>query len=154
MYKRQQYSREECQRLQKAFGYSYEEVKTSILNMAMNGSEGIGAMGIDAPLAVLSEQHQSLFVYFKQLFAQVTNPPIDAIREKIVTSTTVYVGEEGNLLEQKEENCHVLKINAVSYTHLDVYKRQTESISKADRKWILFEYNGDYEFSGNFQADS
>ena len=68
-------------------------------------------MGIDAPLAVLSEQHQSLFGYFKQLFAQVTNPPIDAIREKIVTSTTVYVGEEGNLLEQKEENCHVLKIN-------------------------------------------
>ena len=54
--------------------------------MAMNGSEGIGAMGIDAPLAVLSEQHQSLFGYFKQLFAQVTNPPIDAIREKIVTS--------------------------------------------------------------------
>ena len=96
-----QYSKEECQRLQKAFGYSYEEVKTSILNMAMNGSEGIGAMGIDAPLAVLSEQHQSLFGYFKQLFAQVTNPPIDAIREKIVTSTTVYVGEEGNLLEQK-----------------------------------------------------
>ncbi len=78
----------------KAFGYSYEEVKTSILNMAINGSEGIGAMGIDAPLAVLSEQHQPLFDYFKQLFAQVTNPPIDAIREKIVTSTTIYVGEE------------------------------------------------------------
>ena len=117
-----QYSREECQRLQKAFGYSYEEVKTSILNMAMNGSEGIGAMGIDAPLAVLSEQHQSLFGYFKQLFAQVTNPPIDAIREKIVTSTTVYVGEEGNLLEQKEENCHVLKINDPILTDTDLLK--------------------------------
>ena len=117
-----QYSKEECQRLQKAFGYSYEEVKTSILNMAMNGSEGIGAMGIDAPLAVLSEQHQSLFGYFKQLFAQVTNPPIDAIREKIVTSTTVYVGEEGNLLEQKEENCHVLKINDPILTDTDLLK--------------------------------
>lgn len=88
----------------------------------MNGSEGIGAMGIDAPLAVLSEQHQSLFGYFKQLFAQVTNPPIDAIREKIVTSTTVYVGEEGNLLEQKEENCHVLKINDPILTDTDLLK--------------------------------
>ena len=62
-------------------------------------------MGIDVPLAVLSEHHQPLFNYFKQLFAQVTNPPIDAIREKIVTSTTIYVGKDGNLLEAKQENC-------------------------------------------------
>ena len=72
----------------KAFGYSYEEYRTSILNMAANGGEGTSAMGVDIPLAVLSKRHQPLFNYFKQLFAQVTNPPIDAIREEIVTSTT------------------------------------------------------------------
>jgi len=116
------YTKEECQRLQKAFGYSYEEVNTSILKMAMNGSESIGAMGIDAPLAVLSEKHQPLFGYFKQLFAQVTNPPIDAIREKVVTSTSVYVGRDGNLLEEKEENCHVLKINNPILTNTDLMK--------------------------------
>ena len=63
-----------------------------------------------SPLAVLSEKHQPLFNYFKQLFAQVTNPPIDAIREEIVTSTTVYVGEEGNILEETPENCKILKV--------------------------------------------
>ena len=90
------YTKEECTRLQKAFGYTYEDVKTSILTMAKNGSEGIGAMGIDVPLSVLSQKQQPLFGYFKQLFAQVTNPPIDAIREEIVTSTTIYVGRDGN----------------------------------------------------------
>ena len=96
---------EERQRLQKAFGYTYEDVMTSILPMAKNGSESIAAMGTDSPLAVLSKEPQPLFNYFKQLFAQVTNPPIDAIREEIVTSTTVYIGEDGNILEEKPENC-------------------------------------------------
>ena len=82
------HTKEERARLQKAFGYTYEDLKTSILPMALNGSESIGAMGIDTPLAVLSNKHQPLFNYFKQLFAQVTNPPIDSIREKVVTSTT------------------------------------------------------------------
>ena len=85
------HTKEERARLQKAFGYTYEDFRTSILPMALNGSESIGAMGIDTPLAVLSNRHQPLFNYFKQLFAQVTNPPIDSIREKIVTSTTVYL---------------------------------------------------------------
>ena len=74
------HTKEERARLQKAFGYTYEDLKTSILPMALNGSESIGAMGIDTPLAVLSNKHQPLFNYFKQLFAQVTNPPIDSIR--------------------------------------------------------------------------
>ena len=116
------YTAEECKRLQKAFGYSYEEVKTSILNMAKNGAEGTAAMGIDAPLAVLSEKHQNLFAYFKQLFAQVTNPPIDAIREEVVTSTTVYIGADGNLLEEKEENCKMLKVNNPILTNTDLLK--------------------------------
>ena len=118
------YTEEECQRLQKAFGYSYEEVKSSILNMAKNGSEGTAAMGIDAPIAVLSKQHQNLFSYFKQLFAQVTNPPIDAIREEIVTSTCVYIGKDGNLLEEKAENCKVLKVHNPILTNTDLLKIQ------------------------------
>ena len=68
-------------------------------------------MGTDIPLAVLSEKHQPLFNYFKQLFAQVTNPPIDALREEIVTDTTVYIGSDGNLLQEKAENCRVLEIH-------------------------------------------
>ena len=70
--------------------------------MAKNGAEGTAAMGIDAPLAVLSDMHQNLFGYFKQRFAQVTNPPIDAIREKVVTSTTVYIGEEVTFWKKKQ----------------------------------------------------
>ena len=116
------YSDEELSRLQKAFGYSYEEVEVSVLNMAKNGTESIGAMGVDSPLPVLSREHSPLFDYFKQLFAQVTNPPIDAIREKIVTSTTVYVGKDGNLLEEKEENCRVLKVENPVLTETDMLK--------------------------------
>ena len=71
--------------------------------MAKNGGEGIAAMGMDAPLSVLSKKRQPLFGYFKQLFAQVTNPPIDAIREEIVTSTTIYIGKDANLMKQKED---------------------------------------------------
>lgn len=79
-------------------------------------------MGIDTPLAVLSNQHQPLFNYFKQLFAQVTNPPIDSIREKVVTSTTIYLGESGNVLEEKEENCKMLRINNPILTNTDLLK--------------------------------
>ena len=94
----EQYTTEECAKLRKAFGYSYEEYHDSIRTMALNGAEGIAAMGVDTPLAVLSKEHQPLFYYFKQRFAQVTNPPIDAVREEIVTSTSVYIGKEGNIL--------------------------------------------------------
>ena len=79
-------------------------------------------MGIDTPLAVLSDKHQNLFNYFKQLFAQVTNPPIDAIREEVVTSTTVYIGADGNLLEEKAENCKMLKVNNPILTNVDLLK--------------------------------
>ena len=116
------YKPENLKRLQKAFGYSYEEVETSIKNMALNGGEGTAAMGIDTPLAVLSDKHQNLFNYFKQLFAQVTNPPIDAIREEVVTSTTVYIGADGNLLEEKAENCKMLKVNNPILTNVDLLK--------------------------------
>ena len=117
-----EYSKEELIRLQKAFGYTYEEYRTSIRNMALNGAEGIGAMGVDTPLSVLSKEHQPLFHYFKQLFAQVTNPPIDAIREEIVTSTTIYIGEDGNLLKEQAKNCQVLKVNNPILTNTDMLK--------------------------------
>ena len=109
-------------RLYKAFGYTYEEVKDAILPMARDGMEPTSAMGVDTPLAVLSERRQPLFNYFKQLFAQVTNPPIDAIREEIVTDTTVYVGPSGNLLEEKASNCTVLQIQNPILTSVDLMK--------------------------------
>ena len=122
------YTPEQRMRLMKAFGYNYEEYRTSILNMALTGSEGISAMGIDTPLAVLSNKHQPLFNYFKQMFAQVTNPPIDAIREKVVTSKTVYTGKEGNLLEDKPENCNVIKIQNPILTNTDMLKIRNMNI--------------------------
>ena len=118
-------SREYCARLQMAFGYTYEEYRNSVCSMALNGSEPIGAMGVDTPLAVLSDQYQPLFHYFKQMFAQVTNPPIDSVREKIVTSTTVYAGKNGNLLQEQPENCRVLKINNPILNDLDLLKIKT-----------------------------
>ena len=90
--------------------------------MAEKGAEAISAMGTDTPLAVLSNSHKPLFNFFKQLFAQVTNPPIDAIREEVVTSTSVYLGKDGNILEEKPENCHVLKINHPILTNTDLLK--------------------------------
>ncbi|MEY8322607.1 glutamate synthase large subunit [Lachnospiraceae bacterium 54-11] len=112
----------ELERMQKAFGYSYEEVKNSILPMAKNGGEAIAAMGVDTPLPVLSATCHPLFHYFKQLFAQVTNPPIDAIREEVVTSTTVYVGTDGNILEEIPKNCNVLRVNNPILTNTDLMK--------------------------------
>ncbi len=109
-------------RLYKAFGYTYEDVKDAILPMARDGAEPTNAMGVDTPLAVLSERVQPLFNYFKQLFAQVTNPPIDAIREEVVTDTTVYVGAGGNLLEEKASNCTVLQIHNPILTSVDLMK--------------------------------
>ncbi|MCR4788733.1 MAG: glutamate synthase large subunit [Lachnospiraceae bacterium] len=116
------YDHEQFLRLLRSFGYAYEEYMEEIQSMALNGTEMIGAMGVDTPLAVLSKKQPPLFDYFKQLFAQVTNPPIDAIREKIVTSSAVYVGKNGNLLDEKPENCHVLKIENPILSDLDLLK--------------------------------
>ena len=116
------HSQDQRDRLYKAFGYTYEDVRSVILPMARTGAEQTASMGTDIPLAVLSEKHQPLFSYFKQLFAQVTNPPIDAIREEIVTDTTVYVGSDGNLLEDRPENCRVLEIHNPILSGVDMLK--------------------------------
>ena len=137
----------ELVRLQKAFGYRYEDVTSMILPMAKNGGEPAGAMGSDTPLAVLSHTHPPLFDYFKQMFAQVTNPPIDALREKVVTSTTVYVGAQGNLLEENSENCKVLKINNPILTETDILKLKAMNVPgfKVQTVSICYYKNTDLE---------
>ena len=116
------YTEEERNRLYKVFGYTYEDINEAILPMAKNGLEATASMGCDVPLAVLSDTHQPLFNYFKQLFAQVTNPPIDALREDVVTDTTVYIGSDGNLLSERPENCAVLQIHNPILTSVDLMK--------------------------------
>lgn len=115
-------------RLYRAFGWSFEDVNELVLPMAKNGVEPTGAMGTDVPLAVLSKKHPPLFSYFKQLFAQVTNPPIDSLREKIVTDTTVYLGKDGDLLNPNARNCRVLEIHNPILTGVDLLK--IEAINK------------------------
>ena len=96
--------------LQQAFGYTIEEIRMLTTVMAENGTEAIGSMGNDTPLAVLSDQNQILYHYFKQLFAQVTNPPLDAIREELVTSIGAFIGSEQNLFEETPEPCRQLRL--------------------------------------------
>jgi glutamate synthase (ferredoxin) len=97
-------------RRQEVFGYTSEDVGRLITPMAIDGTEPIGSMGTDTPLAVLSEKPQLLFAYFKQLFAQVTNPPVDAIREEIIMAVETAVGPEGNLLEARPESARQLAL--------------------------------------------
>src|SRR5271163_4955882 len=109
-------------RRQRAFGYSDEDLRMILGPMASNGEEPVGSMGTDTPLACLSDRPQSLFNYFKQLFAQVTNPPIDSIREEIVMSLISYIGVERNILAEEAENCHMLKLAHPLLTNLELEK--------------------------------
>jgi glutamate synthase domain-containing protein 2/glutamate synthase domain-containing protein 3 len=95
---------------QRAFGYTDEDVRIVLGPMAEKGEEPVGSMGTDTPLACLSDKPQPLFHYFKQLFAQVTNPPIDPIREEMVMSLTSYIGTERNILDETPQHCHTLKL--------------------------------------------
>ena len=97
------------QRLQ-AFGYNFEDLRINLGPMAQNAIQPVGSMGTDTPLAVLSDKPQLLYNYFKQLFAQVTNPPIDPIREELITSTTLTLGSEGNLVDPRPESCRQLRL--------------------------------------------
>ena len=107
---------------QRAFGYTDEDLKMILEPMAAKGEEPIGSMGTDTPLACLSDRPQPLFNYFKQLFAQVTNPPIDPIREEMVMSLISYIGTERNILEETPENCHTLKLPHPILTNRDAGK--------------------------------
>ena len=107
---------------QAAFGYTREEMNMIIGPMAANAYEPIGSMGNDAPLAVLSDQNPLLFYYFKQLFAQVSNPPLDAIREELVTSVETFIGSEGNLFDETPEQCRQLKLKEPVLTNGELEK--------------------------------
>jgi len=116
------YNPETLLRRQRAFGYSEEDLRILLGPMGANGEEPIGSMGTDVPLACLSDRPQPLFNYFKQLFAQVTNPPIDPIREEMVMSLISYIGTERNILDEQPENCHTLKLPHPILTNRDLEK--------------------------------
>ena len=114
--------REMLIRRQEVFGYTSEDIKILITPMASTGNEAVGSMGTDTPLAVLSERPQPLFNYFQQLFAQVTNPPVDAIREEIIMSSDTSVGPEANLLEAGPEHCRQLSVPSPILTNDELAK--------------------------------
>src|SRR6266850_867674 len=107
---------------QQAFGYTNEELKLLIEPMGTDGNEAIGSMGSDTPIAVLSERPQLLYNYFKQLFAQVTNPPVDAIREELIMSTDTSIGPEANMLEPTPECARQIKLSSPILTNEELEK--------------------------------
>jgi glutamate synthase (NADPH) large chain len=119
-------------RRQRAFGYSDEDLRMILTPMASKGEEPVGSMGTDTPLACLSDKPQSLFNYFKQLFAQVTNPPIDPIREEMVMSLISYIGSECNILEEAPKNCHMLKL-----AHPLLTNRELEKLRRVSNRDLL-----------------
>ncbi|MBV9226812.1 MAG: glutamate synthase large subunit, partial [Acidobacteriaceae bacterium] len=117
---------------QRCFGYTDEDIRLLVSPMAANGEEAIGSMGTDTPLACLSDKPQLMFNYFKQLFAQVTNPPIDPIREELVMSLTSYIGTERNMLTETPEHCHTLKMPQPILTN-----RELEKLRRVSRGDLL-----------------
>ena len=117
---------------QKAFGYTQEDLRMIMEPMAVTGAEPVGSMGNDAPLAVLSDQSPLLFGYFKQLFAQVSNPPLDAIREQLVTSLETFIGSEGNLFDETPEHCRQLKLSKPVLTNQELEK--VRAVSRGNLK--------------------
>jgi glutamate synthase (ferredoxin) len=107
---------------QQAFGYTFEDLRIIMGPMARDGVEAVGSMGTDTPLAVLSDKPQALYNYFKQLFAQVTNPPIDCIREEIVTSAETTIGSERNLLKPEPQSCHLIELKSPILTNEEFAK--------------------------------
>ncbi|MBF0546942.1 MAG: glutamate synthase large subunit [Candidatus Riflebacteria bacterium] len=129
---------------QRMFGYSDEDLRMIITPMVVNGEEAIGSMGADTPLACLSDKPQSLFSYFKQLFAQVTNPPIDPIREEFIMSLTSYIGTERNILAETPLHCHTLKLqHPILYnTELEKLRRVSQGDFLTTTLPMLFRVNG------------
>lgn len=129
---------------QKALGYSTEDIDDIITPMAVDGKEPIGSMGTDTPLAVLSDQPQHISSYFKQLFAQVTNPPIDPIRERMVMSLATFVGNNDNLLEEDPKHCHTvaLKHPILTSTELEKLRSIDTGIFQAKTLQTYFRADG------------
>ncbi len=110
---------------QQAFGYTFEDLRMLMVPMARDGVEAIGSMGTDTPIAVLSNKSKLIYDYFHQLFAQVTNPPIDCIREEIITSSVTTIGAEGNLLDPKPESCHLIELKTPILSNEEIAKLKT-----------------------------
>ena len=129
---------------QKTFGYTFEDLRAVMLPMVRDGVEALGSMGQDTPLAVLSDQNQLLYNYFKQLFAQVTNPPIDALREAIVTSTETYIGSDGNLIDPTAADCRQIRLPTPILSNQDLQKLRDirQSGFKAVTLPIVFSVGG------------
>lgn len=128
---------------QKAFGYSTEDLETIIAPMAVDGKEPVGSMGIDTPLAVLSDQPQHLTSYFKQLFAQVTNPPIDPIRERLVMSLATFVGNNGNLLLEDPLTCHSVALKQPVLNNHDLEKIRSIDTGQFQAKTLQCYFRAD-----------
>lgn len=128
---------------EKAFGYTWEDISNTLKSLAEKGDDPISAMGIDTSLAILSEHPQPLYNYFKQLFAQVTNPPIDAIREQIITSSNILLGGEANILEPSEKNCKRIRAASPILSNEELMKLKTVEIDgyKSITVPILFNVN-------------
>ncbi|MFN7253818.1 MAG: glutamate synthase large subunit [Microcystis sp.] len=124
---------------QTAFGYTFEELRLLLAPMGRDGVEAVGSMGSDTPLAVLSDRPKLLYDYFQQLFAQVTNPPIDSIREEIITSPITTIGAERNLLDPQPESCHLIKLNSPILTNAQLARLQGNSEFKTVTIPILFD---------------
>jgi glutamate synthase (ferredoxin) len=124
---------------QTAFGYTFEELRLLLAPMGRDGVEAVGSMGSDTPLAVLSDRPKLLYDYFQQLFAQVTNPPIDSIREEIITSPITTIGAERNLLDPQPESCHLIKLNSPILTNAQLARLQGNSEFKTVTIAILFD---------------
>jgi glutamate synthase (ferredoxin) len=132
---------------QQAFGYTFEELRLLLTPMARDGVEAVGSMGADTPLAVLSNRPKLLYEYFQQLFAQVTNPPIDSIREEIITSPVTTIGAERNLLDPQPESCHLIKLATpilsneelakLKHLHQDGFQSQTLPILFTAAKGVM-----------------
>jgi glutamate synthase (NADPH) large chain len=136
-------SDESILKYQKAFGYSTEDIETLVKPMALDGKEPIGSMGTDIPLAVLSDQPQHLSSYFKQLFAQVTNPPIDPIRERMVMSLAAFVGNNGNLLNEDPMHCHTVALKHPVLTSTELEKIRSIDTGKFQAKTLQTYFRAD-----------
>jgi len=130
---------------QHAFGYTFEDLRMILAPMARDGVEPLGSMGDDTPVAVLSERPQLLYNYFRQLFAQVTNPPIDALREELVTSSTMLLGSEGDLLNPRPEDCRRIRIPSPLLTNAELARLRAlrESGFRAATLPLLWPPGGD-----------
>ncbi len=147
-----EYPRSEMLKRLKAFGYTFEDLRKQIVPMAHDGVEPVAAMGKDSPFAVLSDMPQLLYSYFRQLFAQVTNPPIDAIREEIITDTKVWLGAQDNILDPTPEICKRIELPHPILSNKDI--NRLKALSVEGFKTVTFPIFYDHSKGGSGLKDA